>query len=56
MNYFSGIDDGYAIVVKDVVLFENSVIIKDVFGRNYTVPQNYRYIDNVVLLHVLETI
>ena len=55
MSYFSGLEEGYAIVVKDVELLENNLTVAEVFGRNYTVPQNYRYIDNVEILHVLET-
>ena len=53
MNYFSGIDEGYAIVIKDINLFKNVLTINEVFGCDYSVPQNYRYIDNVLMLHVL---
>lgn len=53
ISYFTGINDGYAIVIKDVKLFKNTLTIEEVFGRNYTVPQNFRYIDNVNTLHVL---
>lgn len=50
-NYFSGKSKGYAIVVKDIHPFANGLTIQDVFSGNYAVPQNYRYIDNVSILH-----
>lgn len=53
MNYFVRVDEGCAIVIKDVMLYKNVVTIEDVLGCNYTIPQNYRYIDNVKTLHEL---
>ena len=53
-EYFSGVDKGYAVVVKDIRPFKYGIAIKDVFSRNYTIPQNYRYINTVKIIHRMD--
>ena len=46
-KYFDNAEVGYAIVIKKFFPFKNAPSIKDVFGDNFSVPQNYRFIYNV---------
>lgn len=52
-KYFGDKDEGNAIVIKEVYPYRYGLSIQDVFGTDYKVPQNYRYIDNVKILHKL---
>ncbi len=42
--YFSGCDMAHAIVIGEVVKLDNPIDPKEVI-KNFTAPQNYRYVD-----------
>lgn len=52
-RYFGEKEEGTAIIIKEVFPYRYGLSLQDVFGNNYTAPQNYRYIDNVRILHKL---
>lgn len=52
-KYFGDRKIGYAMLIKEVFPYRYGLTVEDVFGKNYTVPQNYRYVDNVRILHKL---
>ena len=52
-NYFGDRRGGNAIVIKEVFPYRYGLSLQDAFGEGYVAPQNYRYIDNVRILHKL---
>ena len=52
-RYYGEKDEGTAIIINEVFPYRYGLSLRDVFGNNYTAPQNYRYIDNVRILHQL---
>lgn len=52
-KYFEDREEGYSIVINKVFPYRYGLSLQDVFGEGYVVPQNYRYIDNVRVLHKL---
>lgn len=52
-RYFEKRDKGNAIIIREVFPYRYGLSLQDVFGNNYSIPQNYRYIDNVRILHKL---
>ena len=51
--YFGDRRGGNAIVIKEVFPYRYGLSLQDAFGEGYVAPQNYRYIDNVRILHKL---
>ena len=43
--YYSGCDIAHAIVIGEMVKLDNPINPKEVI-KNFTAPQNYRYVDN----------
>ena len=50
-KYYEGKQQGYAICIKRFVNFRQAIDINDVFDEKFNIhpPQNYMYIDNVVI-------
>lgn len=52
-RYYGEKEEGIAIIIKEVFPYRYGLCLQDVFGNDYSAPQNYRYIDNVRILHKL---
>lgn len=52
-RYYGKKEEGTAIIIKEVYPYRYGLSLQDVFGTGYSAPQNYRYIDNVRILHKL---